>query len=57
MIKFDENGNLILPPDVFKNEIIPKVRYVVCPECKHRIRLQTRRTINRCRRCHCEVIG
>lgn len=57
MIKFDENGNLILPPDVFKNEIIPKVRYVVCPECKHRIRLQTRRIINRCRRCHCEVRG
>ena len=54
---FDENGNLILPPDVFKNEVIPKTRIVVCPGCKHRIRLKTNMMVNRCRKCHSEVRG
>ena len=54
---FDESGNLIIPKDAFKNEVIPKGEWKVkCPNCGHLIRMKSWRNSTVCKKCHQEVL-
>ena len=54
---FDDDGNLVLPKDAFKNEVIPKGEWKVkCPHCGHIIRMKAKRESTRCRKCRQVIV-
>lgn len=54
---FDDDGNLILPEGVFKNEVMPKGEWKVkCPYCGHEIRMRKWRSATKCKQCRREVL-
>ena len=54
---FDESGNLIIPKDAFKNEVIPKGEWKVeCPYCGHKIRMRTWRSSTKCKQCRRVIV-
>ena len=54
---FDDDGNLVLPKDAFKNEVIPKGEWKVkCPHCGHTIRMRALRSYTKCKQCHQGVL-
>ena len=55
MIKFDANGNLILPRDAFINDPVSRKIKVKCPYCEHIIQAQTLKNYTVCKKCHTEV--
>ena len=54
---FDESGNLIIPKDAFKNEVIPKGEWrVKCPYCGHKIRMRAWRSSTKCKQCRKVIV-
>lgn len=50
---FDDDGNLVLPKDAFKNEVMPKGEWKVeCPYCGHKIRMRAWKPFTKCKECH-----
>ena len=54
---FDDSGNLIIPKDAFKNEVIPKGEWKVkCPYCGHTIRMRAWRSSTKCKQCRRVIV-
>ena len=54
---FDATGNLIIPQDAFKNEVMPKGEWKVkCTYCGHEIRMRKWRSATKCKQCRREVL-